>query len=93
MLRDGFGVKDRWRYGLRPLKDVLVGGSRETLVMTFAAVALFLCLFPLFLAKPGLPLSLKSDEPAYYLMALSLAKDFDLRCETKDIARLGSSAA
>lgn len=42
MLRDGFGVKDRWRYGLRPLKDVLVGGSRETLVMTFAAVALVL---------------------------------------------------
>jgi hypothetical protein len=60
----------------------------RTAKATFAAVALFLCLFPLFLAKPGLPLSLKSDEPAYYLMALSLAKDFDLRCETKDVARL-----
>ena len=47
----------------------------RTAQATFAAVALFLCLFPLFLAKPGLPLSLKSDEPAYYLMALSLAYD------------------
>jgi hypothetical protein len=55
----------------------------------FAAIALFLVLFPLALAKPGLPLSLKSDEPAYYLMALSLVHDRDLVCDLGDIRRLG----
>lgn len=33
-------------------------------------------------------MNLRSDEPAYYLMALSLAYDGDLRCEVKDIQRL-----
>ena len=56
--------------------------------LTFAGLALFFVLFPLTLQKPGLPQDLKSDEPAYYLMALSLVHDFDLRCETKDIQRL-----
>jgi len=56
--------------------------------LVFGALALFLVLFPLTVQKPGLPMNLKSDEPAYYLMALSLAHDFDLRCELKDIQRL-----
>jgi hypothetical protein len=61
----------------------------RTVAWSFAALALFLVTFPLALAKPGLPLTLKSDEPAYYLMALSLAHDRDLRCELRDIQRLG----
>ena len=60
----------------------------RTVRITFAGFALFFILFPLTLQKPGLPQDLKSDEPAYYLMALSLVNDFDLRCETKDIQRL-----
>ena len=31
-----------WRYGLRPLKEALVGDTRETLLLTFAVVALVL---------------------------------------------------
>ncbi|MEZ5312524.1 MAG: hypothetical protein R2862_02185 [Thermoanaerobaculia bacterium] len=58
--------------------------------LTFAGLALFFVLFPLTLQKPGLPLDLKSDEPAYYLMALSLVQDGDLRCELKDIQRLAT---
>lgn len=60
----------------------------RTVRLTFAGLALFFVLFPLTLQKPGLPQDLKSDEPAYYLMALSLVHDFDLRCEAKDIQRL-----
>jgi hypothetical protein len=56
---------------------------------TFASLALFLVLAPLVLAKPGLPMTLKSDEPAYYLMALSLVHDRDLTCDVGDIQRLG----
>ncbi len=60
----------------------------RSVTLTFVAVGLFLILFPLALAKPGLPLTLKSDEPAYYLMALSIVHDGDLRCELDDIRRL-----
>ncbi len=60
----------------------------RTVRLTFAGLALFFILFPLTLQKPGLPQDLKSDEPAYYLMALSLVEDFDLLCEAKDIQRL-----
>ena len=61
----------------------------RTVTWSFAALALFLVSFPLALAKPGLPLTLKSDEPAYYLMALSLAHDRDLVCDLGDVQRLG----
>lgn len=54
----------------------------------FLCLALFLILFPLALRKPGWPAGLKSDEPAYYLMALSLYEDGDLRCDLGDIQRL-----
>ncbi len=51
-------------------------------------LTLLLVIFPLTVVKPGLPMTLKADEPAYYLMALSLAHDFDLRCELDDLGRL-----
>jgi hypothetical protein len=45
-------------------------------------------LLPFTLTKPGLPPTLKADESAYYLMALSLANDHDLRVEQRDVDRL-----
>lgn len=56
--------------------------------LALVSVSLFLLLFPLALGKPGLPTHLKADEAAYYLMALSLAHDGDLRLEVRDIDRL-----
>ncbi|HEX2465115.1 MAG TPA: hypothetical protein VHR17_10870 [Thermoanaerobaculia bacterium] len=56
--------------------------------LAFAALTTFLALLPLTLAKPGLPVNLKADEPAYYLMARSLASDHDLRLEVKDVDRV-----
>ena len=46
-----------------------------------------LVIFPAMHHKPGMPATFKADEPAYYLASLSLAKDGDLRCEPKDLAR------
>ena len=42
VLRDRYGIRDSWRYGLKPLHDALVGDVRETLLLTFAAVSLVL---------------------------------------------------
>jgi hypothetical protein len=56
--------------------------------LVLLGLAVFLVLFPLTLDKPGWPAGLKADEPAYFLMALSLAHDFDLRVETADLRRL-----
>ncbi|MFL6202749.1 MAG: hypothetical protein ACJ76J_26570 [Thermoanaerobaculia bacterium] len=56
--------------------------------LALVSVSLFLLLFPLALGKPGLPTHLKADEAAYYLMALSLAHDADLKVEVRDIDRL-----
>ena len=56
--------------------------------LALVSVSLFLLLFPLALGKPGLPTHLKADEAAYYLMALSLAHDADLRLEVRDVDRL-----
>lgn len=56
--------------------------------MTLAALSCFLLSVPLTIGKPGQPPALKADEPAYYLMALSLARDFDLRYVPADGDRL-----
>ncbi len=57
-------------------------------VVTLAALSCFLLAVPLTIGKPGQPPTLKADEPAYYLMALSLARDFDLQYEPADGDRL-----
>ncbi len=57
-------------------------------VVTLAALSLFLLAVPLTIGKPGQPATLKADEPAYYLMALSLARDLDLSYEPADGDRL-----
>ena len=62
--------------------------TRKPLTLTWVCASLFLALLPLTLAKPGWPPQLKGDEPANYLMALSLWHDGDLRCESQDIDRL-----
>jgi hypothetical protein len=59
----------------------------RTVLLAFVCLAAFLLLFPLTLSKPGLPVHLKADEAAYYLMALSLAHDFDLKVEARDVDR------
>ena len=61
---------------------------RKPLTLAWVSLSLFFVLFPLTLAKPGLPMLLKADEPANYLMAVSLWRDGDLRCESQDIERL-----
>lgn len=59
----------------------------RTVNLFLASVSAFLLLLPLTLAKPGLPPHLKADEAGYYLAALSLAHDKDLRVEPKDVDR------
>jgi hypothetical protein len=49
------------------------------------ALSLFLAALPLALGKPGLPPNLKADESAYYLMAVSLARDGDVRLTPTDV--------
>lgn len=56
--------------------------------LALVSLSLFLLLLPLALGKPGLPTHLKADESAYYLMAMSLARDGDLQVEVRDIDRL-----
>jgi len=56
--------------------------------LALACLALFLVVFTLVVGKPGLPMTFKADEPAYYLMAQSLAHDQDLRCDLEDLGRL-----
>jgi len=60
----------------------------RTAALAFVSLALFLLIFPLTLAKPGVPPSLKADEPAYFMMAQSLAFDRDLELRTPDIERV-----
>lgn len=55
--------------------------------LTLLSLSLLLLVFPLAVGRPGLPMTLKSDEPAYYLMALSLAHDGDLAVGTGDLER------
>lgn len=61
---------------------------QRPVALVLASLSLFLLVFPLTLEKPGLPPVLKADEPAYYLMALSLARDGDLRLGLEDTDRL-----
>ena len=61
---------------------------RKPLTLAWVCLTLFFVLFPLTLAKPGLPMLLKADEPANYLMAISLWRDGDLLCDSQDIERL-----
>ena len=49
--------------------------------LALVCLTVLLVVFPLMAGKPGLPMTLKADEPAYYLMALSLARDRDLVCD------------
>ena len=56
--------------------------------LVLACLALFLVVFTLAVGKPGLPMTFKADEPAYYLMAQSLAHDRDLQCDVGDLGRL-----
>ncbi|MEM7353173.1 MAG: hypothetical protein AAF657_20430 [Acidobacteriota bacterium] len=60
----------------------------RTVKQSLICLSLALVILPLTHRKPGLPATLKADEAAYYLTALSLARDGDLRCETKDLLRL-----
>lgn len=60
----------------------------RTARLGLAGLTLFLLLFPLTLAKPGMPATLKADEAAYYLMAQSLARDGDLELRVEDVDRL-----
>lgn len=43
---------------------------------------------PITQPKPGLPQTLRADEPAYLLAAESLVQDGDLHCDTGDLKRL-----
>ncbi len=56
-----------------------------------AALSLGLILLPLTAFKPGLPPTFKADEPAYYLAAESLVRDFDLRVTSVDLERIFQS--
>ena len=56
--------------------------------LAFLSIAVFLVLFTGTAGKPGLPPTLKADEPAYLLMALSLVEDGDLLVEADDFPRL-----
>ncbi len=59
--------------------------------LALLSLGLCLVLFPLGIVRPGWPPTLKADEPAYYGMALSLAYDFDVRCDFADVRRLVDS--
>jgi hypothetical protein len=61
-------------------------GARLT-PLVLLCLSVFLVLFPLGVGKPGMPLTFKADEPAYFLMALSLARDGDLQLTVEDQRR------
>lgn len=63
----------------------------RSVALGLTALSLFLVILPLVAPKPGLPATLKSDEPAYFLAAASLAHDFDLIVDEGDLARLFES--
>ena len=59
--------------------------------LVLVALGIALTMLPLAVHKPGLPPTLKADEPAYFLAALSLVHDFDLRLDEGDQRRLFES--
>jgi len=71
-----------------PVQAAVAGGERRTIRLVLLCLALFLVVWPLTLARPGMPANLKADEPAYYLAARSLWEDHDLKCETRDLWRV-----
>ena len=62
--------------------------ASRTTRLTLLCLALAAVAWPLTLNKPGLPYILKADEPAYLMMATSLAEDFDLELRTEDTERV-----
>lgn len=66
--------------------EISIGGRQPPLALI--CLTLFVVLLPLTLTKPGLPVSLKADEAAYYLASLSLWHDGDLELENQDARRL-----
>ncbi len=62
--------------------------AARTVVLSLVLLSLVLVVAPLTLSSPGQPHGLKADESAYFLMALSLGRDGDLRYEAKDAERL-----
>lgn len=70
------------------LRSVIRPTLHRTVSLPLACLFLVLLAFPLTLGKPGLPPNLKADESAYYLMALSLFHDRDLRLEVQDVDRV-----
>lgn len=61
--------------------------SRSTLLL-LACLVSALVLLPLAVKKPGLPMQPRAEEPTWYLMAASLARDGDLACGPDDLRRL-----
>lgn len=61
---------------------------KNTTGLVLGCLSLLLLLYPLATPTRGLPVTLKADEPAYYLAALSLVRDGDLLCKTEDVRRL-----
>lgn len=59
--------------------------------LAFISMAVFLVLFTGTVGKPGLPPTLKADEPAYLAMAMSLVEDGDLESNPEDYPRLLAS--
>ena len=58
----------------------------RTVSLALTCLSVALLFLPLTHRKPGTPATLKADEPAYYLAALSLAKDGELFMVTGEIA-------
>lgn len=73
---------------LAECRTFCLDSSKSLSRIALLGLSLFLLLLPLTLGKPGLPPTLKADEAAYYLMALSLAHDRDLRLDQQDADRL-----
>ena len=70
-----------------PTSRLCRSAMNRTVVLSLLCLSVALVVLPATHLKPGMPATLKADEPAYYLAALSLVKDGDLRCEPKDLAR------